>query len=364
MFSLHHIKGLCLAATLGLCLLSTTVAHAQKYQFTTLDDTDPGVTNTEPMGINNSGQVSGTYLDASKNDHGFLYSNGTFTTIDDPNQSANPITNQGTQAYHLNEKGQVAGFYGDSNHTDRGFLYSNGTFSTIDDPDRTGSLGTIAEGINNSGDIVGTYFIGSSYSGFVDSGGTFTTIADPSPGIGNTEVTNINNQGEITGRGNTGSGNEGFVYNLSNNTYTILKDPDAANYTAAYGINDSGEVTGTYQDASGNFHGFLATLSGNTYTYTTLNDPNAGTSPNQGTEGIGIDNRGDVVGDYWDSNGKVHGFLATTAPEPGSLAFLGMVALPLIGLSRRRSCVRIDAPAGLPIRPAHPGSGRQAPVHS
>jgi probable HAF family extracellular repeat protein len=48
----------------------------------------------------------------------------------------------------------------------------------------------------------------------------------------------------------------GFL--LDNGTYTTLDVPGSTS-TQAWGINDSGEIVGTYADAGGGQHGFLAT---------------------------------------------------------------------------------------------------------
>ena len=62
--------------------------------------------------------------------------------------------------------GQVVGLYFDNIHRDHGFLYSNGTFTTIDDPLAVDG-GTAAMGINNQGQIVGDYYNGDGTHGFV-----------------------------------------------------------------------------------------------------------------------------------------------------------------------------------------------------
>jgi uncharacterized membrane protein len=71
------------------------------------------------------------------------------------------------------------------------------SFTTIDVPGGTGPFGTSAMGINNSGQIVGSYFVsnGHHYHGFLDTGGSLTTI-DVS---GSTGANGIKDSGHIVG---------------------------------------------------------------------------------------------------------------------------------------------------------------------
>jgi hypothetical protein len=73
-------------------------------------------------------------------DYGFLYSNGTYTTLSAPGDPTN------TWAYGINDRHQIVGLAGNSS-----FLYSNGIYTTISDP----GLTTEAFDINNSEHIVG-----------------------------------------------------------------------------------------------------------------------------------------------------------------------------------------------------------------
>jgi probable HAF family extracellular repeat protein len=59
------------------------------YNYATLDDPGGGA-YTEAFDINDTGQVVGAYLTASGT-HGFLYSGGTYVTLDDPFAANNTI---------------------------------------------------------------------------------------------------------------------------------------------------------------------------------------------------------------------------------------------------------------------------------
>src|SRR5262249_34248037 len=111
------------------------------YNYTTFDDPlQVGVT-TQPAGINDAGQIVGSYRNNSGT-HGFLYSAGTYTPID------NPVATTSTFAGDINATGQIVGGY-----DDHGFLYSGGKFTTFDYP---GARNTSPSHINASGQVVGT----------------------------------------------------------------------------------------------------------------------------------------------------------------------------------------------------------------
>src|ERR1700757_4250991 len=75
----------------------------------------------------------------------------TYTTLDDP------LGINGTFATGVNASGQVVGSYNDSGGSAHGFLYSGGTYTTFNDPDAGNGGDTIPDGINNLGQVVGTF---------------------------------------------------------------------------------------------------------------------------------------------------------------------------------------------------------------
>jgi probable HAF family extracellular repeat protein len=148
-----------------------------------------------------------------------------------------------------------------------GFSYNGSTYTALVDPNAlTGSGGTRAFGVNDAGQIVGAYYTPEEY-GFFFNGSSYTTLDDPS--CGDTVGRGINDSGEIVGSCDNATGQHGFLYNGS--TYSLFDDPDAGPFaTIALGINNSGQTVGYYINATGE-HGFFYDGS----TWTTLDDPNA-----------------------------------------------------------------------------------------
>jgi probable HAF family extracellular repeat protein len=140
------------------------------------------------MGINDAGQIVGTFVDGQQG-HGFLDVNGTFSTIDVPGA-------QFTSPNDINNAGQIVGWFFDNGGPAHGFLYVGGTFSRIDVP---GAFGTLPQGINNAGQIVGWFGDSKGTHGFLDVGGTFSTI--DVPGETHTFAQGINDVGQIVGIG-------------------------------------------------------------------------------------------------------------------------------------------------------------------
>ena len=140
-----------------------------------------------------------------------------------------------------------------------------------------------------------------------------------------TAAYDINNAGQVVGWFTDTSGNaHGFTKNGS--SYQIVYIA-GGNNTQIDGENNLGQLVGTYYDSSGNEHGFLMTGS----IVTTIDYPGS-----SGTGIDGIDDAGNLTGFYLDAQGTYHGFIALAVPEPSSIALLGIGFLSLLVVSRRR----------------------------
>jgi uncharacterized membrane protein len=113
-----------------------------------------------------------------------------------------------TTATGINDREQIVGYYLDAGGTLHGFLRDKkGVVTTIDHPDAP--LGTVALDINNRGQIVGA------------------TASDLAAEVG---------QGFLLARGVDGP-------------FTPISFPGAPS-TVAFGLNDRGQITGTYNNPS------------------------------------------------------------------------------------------------------------------
>lgn len=123
---------------------------------------------TWASGIGPAGQIVGGYIDASGMEHGYLYKDGSFTTIDAPGSLvglASDLRLQ-TEVNGINPAGEMVGDYfappgapGAPTCTvlhapacRKGFLYSRGQFSNVLVP---GHVGSVASAITPNGTIYG-----------------------------------------------------------------------------------------------------------------------------------------------------------------------------------------------------------------
>jgi uncharacterized membrane protein len=229
--------------------------------------------------------------------HGFVASNGVFTTIDAPDAGFYTVV------FGIDDRGRTVGSYVDERGTLHGFLKDKEAFTVIDFP---GAEATLASRINAQGQIVGAYSPDDPNlpaldlpHGFLLDKSVFTKI--DFPGAVRTQPFGINSRGQIVGEYVDAERRyHGFL--LDQGVFTTLDAPGST-ATFAYDIDDSGRVVGFSLDAAGTFHGFLRDEQG---VYTAIDVPGA----QRGTLPTGINNRGQVVGVYMELNDALLNTLA------------------------------------------------------
>ena len=258
--------------------------------YTTIDF--PGASSTQIRGVTRTIDFPG----ASSTQLGGI----TGTAIDFPGAASTKV--RVTRTALLRQVAKVVGVYDDA-HGEHGFVMSLGHYTTLDFP---GANFTIADGINHRGQIVGTYGIGAPalrLCGFIYDAGSYTTIpgscAGPGPGL---DPSGINNAGDIVGDIVGGTRNTAGFLTVNGIVDSGITFPGAIR-TSLRGLNNNAvpEVVGTYLDAHQIEHGIAFTGS-NASAARLIDKPGA-----DGTEANGVNDSGQVVGSY-DTNG-VHGFV-------------------------------------------------------
>jgi len=218
-----------------------------------------------------------------------------YTKIDVPNSSLTILRG-------INARGDIIGGYNDAGGVSHDFLLRNGVYTNIDYP---GGAGT-ARAMNARGDIVGVLDDAGGGHGFLFRDGQFTKI--DFPGAIATRAFGINNTGDITGQYTTQSGAVlGFILRDGTFHKIHLQDTDV---TSAYGAEDSGRVTvgDIVLSADSSLRGFVVNKG-----VVLLLDPPGTIFPC--SHARGINERGDVAGAFGivhnadECHGPQHGFV-------------------------------------------------------
>ncbi|HZQ68378.1 MAG TPA: hypothetical protein VFA68_07645 [Terriglobales bacterium] len=197
----------------------------------------PGQNRTFPTGINDSGLIVGSA--GNLRVVGFLFDGATFTPIRKGNDSA-------TFSFGINNAEDIVGGAGTVGST-TAFKLRSGTFKDLMTPGQ--NVYAYATGINNLGQIVGW----TDYDGFQCRGNQCQTI--DFPGAAMTEAEGINDSGIVVGWYNPSSSTD-FAFAFYRGKYISFSVPSAAG-TYALGINASGQIVGEYTFDHDSYHGFV-----------------------------------------------------------------------------------------------------------
>jgi probable HAF family extracellular repeat protein len=246
----------------------------------------PGSLVTVVSKINDAGNIVGAYLDANGATHGFLFSNGRYSSIDFPGAVA-------TEALGINNKinFDIVGDYTDAHGVTHGFLLQGGNFSIVDAPFAVNSAVTA---ISDNEKIVGIYDTGgANIGGFTGTLGAVSPLNyPPSPPNFAEQITtsilnSLNNKDEIVG--------------METTLFETTFNADGTNFTASHGFLEGG----------GNFE-----------------PSDIGIDDGFFTQFLGNNESGIVVGSFKDLTGN-HGIIGVPAPLFSNLPFISMsLALP------------------------------------
>ena len=257
----------------------------------------PGALLTRPFGVNASGHIVGLYRDAQNASHGFLRSpDNSYVAIDYPGAIF-------TNATGINARGAIVGRWTDAGGINHGYVRTHqGHFVQIDPPAPCvlTTQQTVIHGINDIGDLVGRCFdaAGKELGWLWRHDGSLRVFDDPEHE--SSDAWMPTNTGAVVGdyrdrtlfvHGFTWSEPDGFITLDFANSQTGVRD-----------MNERGDITGIYAEASGRLHGFLLRDG----VFETIDYP--GSANGGGT--LVINNSGLMVGGFIDNNGREHGFIA------------------------------------------------------
>ena len=271
----------------------------------------PGSTSTSARGINNRGDIVGTFSCAAA--------------------CTNPLTGETSSA----------GVHG--------FLVRNGVYMRIDVP---GGVATTPRGVSQQGTIVGHYSAAGVTHGFVYANGNYVYPIDvpaelfdnPSSTLRHTLPVRMSPQGDIVGciheANLTMTTMHGWL--LRNGEYTILRTPHFAGDTESRdpdtmnnGVAPTGEIVGFYFSDGVSY---VADQSGITTTFTF--------EGNRFTLAWDVNPRGDIVGVVGENQAmtvgapvNARGFLITPDGEHRLLAVQGAASTQVIGINSTREIV-------------------------
>ena len=323
-YFLRPLRGIAVRCLLAAIPLAIAPAAHAAYNITSI--TDPTGTNfLQALGINNSGTIAG--FDNSMTNAGFtLTLPANFTVVNFPGATSTQVTG-------INSAGDVSGIYVDAMGANHGFTRIGGAFATVDNPAST--VFNQALGINNSNETVGYYTLQPSGTpgdiAYSQTGGVFTDINTLLPANFNSQAVGINSaatpwivgfyQPDMALATSFGFVDEGGTI--------ITLDPFGSTFSQALGVNDLGEIVGSYVGADGNTHGYIE----NNDVFTSFDPPGS-----VSTTINGLNDKGDIGGFYTTANGTVVGFVGTPVPEPSTWAMMlaGFAGLGYAGYRRAR----------------------------
>ena len=218
----------------------------------------------------------------------------------------------------INNHGRIAGYYGSGigGHVTKGYTitapYAQGDISGENFPH---SAATEVDGLNDNNVQVGSYSTQNKKSGSFGwyFNGSFHQVVYPT---GNNAkptqdgLSGVNNHDVAVGYYVNGAGRyRGYTYNIKTRKFALVTKPGAptggnAPSLTASGINNAGDVVGEYATSGGAVTGFIKLAGG---AFHTIAVPGA-----VGTVAYGVNDNDTVVGAYVDDTGSgniIHGFI-------------------------------------------------------
>ncbi|HUC57935.1 MAG TPA: CHRD domain-containing protein, partial [Streptosporangiaceae bacterium] len=217
-----------------------------------------GPVSTQVTGLNNAGLTVG-FIAFDGSNSAWYDNNGVFFKASYP--TSDPASPPVDQLLGVNGHDVAVGFYTSGQGYNRGYTFdiATGKYAKVQQPGHGGASLT-ATGINLAGDISGFIAKDGTREGFIKAGTSFTILKVP--GSSSTMALGLNNSSEVVGSYTTGTGSKprlhGFTWTKKHG-YVTVDDPAGAGTTTVNGVNSEGDLVGFYTTDNGHdTRGFLA----------------------------------------------------------------------------------------------------------
>jgi probable HAF family extracellular repeat protein len=287
------------------------------FSFQTVDD--PNGRNNRITGIRRDGKIVGVYGLTRPSYHSFSSSSPGYSRFNPdnyPGAGGTYLTSLSNDKYEAgyvfsppSTQGNRCGTCG-AVHYDRGWIL----FESPNEGNGKCAV-TALLGVNDAEFAVGYYLqrsgnhcIAQAFEAYADASGERYVPLTP-PGAVSPVASGINNLAGIVGSATFSNGSSDTVegWYLANGRYYVFFYPGSID-TQALGVNQSGDVVGTYEDADLTTHGFLLSNPQSKHLkWQTIDAPKS-----RGLTVVnGISDDGAICGWFKGSDGKLHGFVAT-----------------------------------------------------
>jgi YVTN family beta-propeller protein len=301
-----------LGALDGVAFSAAAKPLIENYSFKTLDY--PGAAKTEVHQINENGYAVGFYVDKATVQHGFLYHKGEFVSYDFPGAGT-------TELDDINSSNLAVGSSVDYLGNGTGFQLFEGVGGIINlTLEQGGESLTVpsgrAVGIDDDGTVVGSYYDPFLYAnlGYRLNGFSVQRLDNPGPvyveadGVAGNLVVGWFIDSDNNFHGLRWKGDEYSQFDFPG----AGTDPNGSiGFTFAFKVNEQRDIVGSWGRDLSNIlspHSFL--IEGKTQREISFDFPNALSTSNHG-----INNKGQITGSYIDTNNVMHGFIATPVPD-------------------------------------------------
>ena len=220
----------------------------------------PGAAQTQVTAINDGGVTVGFYsltnkINPSSNARfGFYKLNGRYHKVAFPGTTSSPKINE---LLGVNDADIAVGFYVDASGNDHSYLYNLKTHKFTTLPVTASAVSVTVTGINNNGGVCGFFNAATGpVKSFLRSHAGALTVLTVKGEM--TQAFGVNDHDEVVGANTVGGSTFGFTWTPAGGFKTV-NDPLGVGSTVINGVDDAGQLVGFYSSANGNTNGMLAT---------------------------------------------------------------------------------------------------------